>query len=95
MATIYLFYNGEFVHNTDGYLAADKVYLDLDASAPSGAPRLSLVLDGTTGIDDVCQQQAVEGEDRWYTLDGRLLQQRPTAPGLYLNNGRKVVIKKK
>ena len=95
VATIYLFYNGEFVHNTDGYLAADKVYLDLGASAPSGAPRLSLVLDGTTGIDDVCQQQAVEGEDRWYTLDGRLLQQRPTAPGLYLNNGRKVVIKKK
>jgi len=95
VATIYLFYNGEFVHNTDGYLAADKVYLDLGASAPSGAPRLSIVLDGTTGIDDVCQQQAVEGEDRWYTLDGRLLQQRPTAPGLYLNNGRKVVIKKK
>ena len=95
VATIYLFYNGEFVHNTDGYLAADKVYLDLRASAPSGAPRLSIVLDGTTGIDDVCQQQAVEGEDRWYTLDGRLLQQRPTAPGLYLNNGRKVVIKKK
>ena len=29
----------------------------------------------------------------WYTLDGRRLQAKPTAPGIYINNGRKVVIK--
>jgi hypothetical protein len=29
----------------------------------------------------------------WYTLDGRKLNGKPTAKGLYINNGRKVVIK--
>jgi hypothetical protein len=31
--------------------------------------------------------------DAWYTLDGRRLTGKPTAKGLYINNGRKVVIK--
>ena len=31
--------------------------------------------------------------DGWYSLDGRRLGSKPTAPGLYINNGRKVVIK--
>ena len=29
----------------------------------------------------------------WYTLDGRRLAAKPTQPGIYINNGRKVVIK--
>ena len=29
----------------------------------------------------------------WYTLDGRKLQGKPTAKGLYIINGRKVVVK--
>ena len=31
--------------------------------------------------------------NEWYTLDGRRLTGKPTAKGLYINNGRKVVIK--
>ena len=31
--------------------------------------------------------------DAWYTLDGRRLQGKPTASGIYINNGKKVVIK--
>ena len=30
---------------------------------------------------------------RWYTLDGCLLNNKPTAKGIYINNGRKVVIR--
>ena len=30
---------------------------------------------------------------RWYTLQGRLLNNKPTAKGIYINNGRKVVIR--
>ena len=29
----------------------------------------------------------------WYTLDGRKLSKKPTASGVYINNGRKTVIK--
>lgn len=29
----------------------------------------------------------------WYTLDGRILNERPTVKGLYIHNGKKVAIK--
>jgi len=32
---------------------------------------------------------------KWYTLDGRKLQQKPAKSGLYIKNGRKVVINNK
>ena len=31
--------------------------------------------------------------DAWYSLDGRKLSKKPTAKGLYIHNGRKIVIK--
>ena len=31
--------------------------------------------------------------DNWYTLDGARLSGKPSAKGIYINNGRKVVIK--
>ena len=31
--------------------------------------------------------------DGWYTLDGRRLSEKPTQSGVYINGGRKVVIK--
>lgn len=31
--------------------------------------------------------------NQWYTLDGRRLTGKPTARGLYYNNGKKVIIK--
>ncbi|MBR4782299.1 MAG: hypothetical protein IK023_00200, partial [Bacteroidaceae bacterium] len=30
--------------------------------------------------------------ERWYTLDGRRLTKKPTAPGIYINKGKKVLI---
>ena len=35
----------------------------------------------------------INGSDAWYTLDGRKLDGKPTTKGLYINNGRKVMIK--
>ena len=89
---IYLLYKGEFVLNAEGDLAAGKVYLDLDGS--SSAPQLSIVRGEETDIEAILQQTDEETEGRWYTLDGRQLSVRPTSPGLYLNKGRKVVIKR-
>jgi hypothetical protein len=48
-----------------------------------------------TGISGIEQQQTTPAPDAnvWYTLDGRRLATRPTRPGIYLNGGRKVVIR--
>ena len=95
-ALIYLFYKGEFVLNAKGTLPAGKVYLDLrDTSNPTPAPRLYIVAgdSNTTEIEDVrCKKEDVQNE-RWFTLDGRMLQGKPTQKGLYIKNGSKIVIR--
>ena len=47
--------------------------------------------DGSTGISTLPSDRLLE--DSWYSVDGRKLQGRPTAKGLYISNGRKVVLK--
>ncbi len=44
----------------------------------------------TTGIDDV---MIAPNSDVWYDLSGRRLQSKPSKGGLYIHNGRKIVIK--
>ena len=95
-ALIYLFYKGEFVLNAKGTLPAGKVYLDLrDTSDPTPAPRLYIVGgdSNTTEIEDVRYNKEDAQNERWFTLDGRMLQGKPTQKGLYIKNGRKVVIR--
>jgi hypothetical protein len=95
-ALIYLFYKGEFVLNAAGTLPAGKVYLDLSATSnPTPAPRLS-ILGGdsnTTEIEDLRYKEENVQNERWFTLDGRMLQGKPSQKGLYIKNGRKVVIR--
>jgi hypothetical protein len=50
------------------------------------------VFDDATGIRSVSAESATKA-DGWYTLDGRKLAGKPTVSGVYVNNGRKVVIK--
>ena len=92
-AKIYLFYKGEFVLNYVGTLTEGKVYLDLrDTTSPTPAPSLSLSADNATEVEDVRSKMEDVRSERWYTLDGRMLQGKPTQKGLYIRNGRKVVI---
>jgi len=50
--------------------------------------------DDATGIISVHDSGfMVNGSDAWYTIDGRKLSGKPTAKGIYINNGRKVAIK--
>ena len=52
------------------------------------------VVTKTTGISNITFDTSIKGEgNRYYTLDGRRLQGKPTAKGLYIVNGRKVVMK--
>ena len=77
-------------------LAPMEAYLVLDPAA-TGARIFVEDLDdnGTTaikelGVDGTNKAYSVDG---WYTLNGVKLQAAPTAKGVYINNGKKVVIK--
>ena len=91
-ATIYLLYNGEFVLNAAGTLPAGKIYLPRTSGAPS---RLFINWDEVTGIEDDSPSIMDHSpfNEVWYTLDGRRLNGQPKKKGLYLNNGKKVVIR--
>ena len=96
---IYVLYNNEFVLNKEGNLENGKVYMDNPqyvAPSPSPAPaNLRIAWGNSTGIETVHSEGLTVNDqsDRWYTLDGRCLIGKPTAKGLYIVNGKKVVIK--
>lgn len=48
--------------------------------------------DTTTGITDIEAEEATKNEP-YYSLSGMRLTSKPTTPGIYIHNGRKVVIK--
>ena len=45
-----------------------------------------------TGINIIDNNQKTQ-DNAWYSLDGRKLNDKPTQKGIYINNGKKVVIK--
>ena len=51
--------------------------------------------DNTTGIISLTPDPSPKGEgsEYWYSLDGRRLDTKPTKKGVYINNGRRIVIK--
>ena len=61
----------------------------------SPAPRFVPIMDigGTTGILTSHLSPLTSVEGVWYDLNGRKLQQKPTQKGVYLNNGRMVIIR--
>ena len=46
--------------------------------------------DGETAIEDITAGQSPDSQ--WYTLDGRKLPSRPTTPGVYIVNRKKIVL---
>ena len=96
---IYVLYKNEFVLNKGGDLGNGKVYMknpNYDAPSPSPAPaNLRIAWGNSTGIETVHSEGLTVNDqsDRWYTLDGRRLSDKPTTKGLYIVNGKKIVIK--
>lgn len=67
-----------------------------ELASPLSASKFELVFEeGTTGfrpIDNISSAKSKEN-DQWYSVDGRRLNAKPVTKGIYINNGRKVVMK--
>ena len=78
------------INATDAFVPKDKAYLEF--AEVISAPILDLGFDGeTTGIESIANSQEPMANSQYYDLQGRRVAQ-PTK-GLYIVNGRKVVIK--
>ena len=94
---IYLLYKNEFVFNKAGNLKKGRVYLNpnhhpaLSASAPA---RLMISWTIPTDVQSLPDGRTeIDKEEVWYTIDGRRLDRKPNAKGLYIVNGKKIVVK--
>ena len=85
----YVYDNDVFRLQNTGTIAANKAYLSLPTS---DTDKINVSLGGATGIEDI----AADNEDHgaWYTLDGVKVNEKPTVKGLYIHNGKKVIVNK-
>ena len=82
----YVLYMNEFVKAT-GNIPGSRCYLDLSSVNPSRG--MYGIGDGSTSIRELRMEN--EGRDEWYDLQGRRIEQ-PTKAGLYIKNGKKVIV---
>ena len=79
------------VHNSET-IAANSCWLEVNKSVSQSAPRLIISGGGdTTGINGIVNTAA--DNEAWYDLNGRKLGSKPAQKGVYIKNGKKVVIK--
>ncbi len=86
------------VNSNGGTVKANRAYLQIrtsDLSTTAAAEGIMLVWDEETDGIEIVQTSTVKSQhdDAWFTLDGRQLSGKPTAKGLYIVNGKKVIIK--
>ena len=76
-----------------GTIAANRCWIEINKSVSLSAPRLIIGGGGpgTTGINGIIN--TADDNEAWYDLNGRKLASKPTQKGLYIKNGKKVVIK--
>ena len=69
-------------------------YIKNNAGAKARAFALSFDGEETTGISlTPGPSPKGEGSDYWYTIDGRKLSGKPSQRGMYINKGKKIVVK--
>ena len=77
-----------------GHVNACRAYFDLGTYE---AREFVMNFDGENEVTSLPQPLQKEGSQAnatgWYTLDGRKLNGKPTTKGLYIHNGKKVIIK--
>ena len=89
--TVYALNGKQFVYVKNALtIGANKAWLEVDNAA---ARKLTIVFDGngTTGIADNKRESITN--NRYYDLNGRKLNAAPTQKGVYILNGKKVVVR--
>ena len=81
--------------NLNGTIEGFRAYFQLNEALSARSVVMDFDDSETTGISEKIKAKsdkfaATEG---WYTIDGRRLQGEPTQKGLYIVNGRKVIVK--
>lgn len=84
----FLFYRVE----QSGILGANKAYLELSRSSASKQFVVMSFEDAPTGIEAQHVNQ-VSSEDAYYTIQGVRVNGCPSHPGIYIKNGKKIIVK--
>ena len=98
LGEVYLLYNDVFYLSQAGTLPEGRAYLPASVLSSTGKSRVALSrgmgdsTGDTTGISELAPQ-ATPLSDAWFSLDGRRLGTAPAQNGVYIHNGKKVVIK--
>lgn len=80
-----------FWRSTNKKIGNWRAYLDLTGKT-SDSKGFVLILDSTPdSISDITAKDS-DASDPWYTLDGRALNVKPSVKGLYIHNGKKIII---
>ena len=86
----YVLSGNKFIWVRDaGTIGSNLCWLELGKKA-AAARSLSINGSGTTGINSV---DVEESADSWYDMNGRKLDEQPARKGVYIQNGKKVVVK--
>lgn len=88
----FILYNDEFVLVNEGTLPAGRVFLPANKSGVALTRGIVTEGDDTTGIYN-SKMDFDDSDKQWYDLQGRKLERKPTKKGIYILDGRKVVIK--
>ncbi len=90
--SVYVLYGSELVKvDLSASTVFDIYKAFVVAASTKSATRLTFVRDGATAIDLVTTPD--EGEGKWFDLQGRQLDGKPSKKGLYIRNGKKMIIK--
>ena len=91
--------NALYYPSSETTLNAFRAWFELEGDlvtnnfiSENGANAFQLNFGGNTDIRTI-QKSDIDLSSGWYMLDGRRLNSQPTAKGIYIHNGKKVVVK--
>lgn len=92
---IWVLVRDKFVRSKSGTLEANKCYLELSGpTSVSFSPELNLEPNTTEVVEVESGKMKVESSaGEWFTLDGRKVQGIPSKKGIYITNGKKIIIR--
>ena len=91
---------GFYKYVNASYMPAHKAFLYIPQTTGNSPSAITFAFsEEVTGIKEVhvdegqAARNKVQGDDLWYTINGMRLNGKPTAPGMYINSGKKIIIK--